>query len=310
MLKSFKSSYFISFILIYIVSFGEEFASVTYAFALVKGERMSDISMIMMAYLIGGMLSTPCSIYLLDRVSLFTLLCAIFLLSGITIIVTSYFIHSYVTYIVSLLLGLFAALFWSTLAIIVANIFEKNQLQWVNKVTHSIRNIGYVASPSLAGFVNNYFDPKPVLCMTGGIFLLGIPMLYALLPSYKDVLSATSKQKEKTGEGSYFVHNLVVYTRNFLQLPKMNKIIYPLFVTISATSTCNVALLYLVVNILHRSKAFYGSLGSLTSLGLVIGPFLFTSLFTKKGEPFGVCIAASVMGICVLANSIYILPFA
>lgn len=295
-----KKFYIAGFLAIYIVSFCGEVACVTYELALINEKSMVNVSLLMVAFLAGGILFTPFSIILLGKIALLKILQLIFFCSGLVVMATSASMNPYVAFVASLLLGLLSSCFWSALALIISTIFEQDRFDQVNKLTHSIRNIGYIAGPSLAGCINGYVNIKLALFMIGCCFWMGIPCSYILLPMYEGKIQTDVTKSQKS-----FLSTVWLYGHILFRLPNMKKTLLPLIVTICFASTSNIAFLHLMVNVLHYSKATYGLMASLTSIGLVGGPFFFSSLFSKRGESFGVCMAALLMGLCIAATSFF-----
>lgn len=286
---------------IFIASFGDEVASVTFAFAQVDVQSMGGVSLLLSSALIGGLASGPIATYLLNRFHAQKILLFVFIFAGIVVLLSASYPKDVGMYLASFILGCLGNLFWSVLSVIIPQRFEESSLMDVNKVVHSVRNSGYILGPILAGLLNAKYGVHTALIIVGTIFLFAAPFT-------RLVLSKKNEGKETFPQG----HSIAPWTFpevwEFFRLRGMKTTLLPLVITICTTSTFNVAFIHLFLVDLQYNEAAYGILASAVSFGLVLGPLWLTHFAQKNGLGFGACVCATIIGLCLVSIGIYQKP--
>lgn len=281
----------------FITSFAGELVAFIYSFTQIHNATMLGVSILMASVFAGGILASPLSIYLLERFKPRFIMTMTFVCSGAIVLLSSFCLYDIIYYISSFFLGFFGSVFWSLLSVLIPNTFKSKNLVHVNSVVQSIRNLGYILSPALAGLMSSLFTTESSLLLISMLFFLGIICVEVNFKKRKRDLHVESDESAHEKHVPQEI-SLRLFTQLF-RLKKMKIVLIPLVITICTTSTFNVAFLYLTLNILGYSKVIYGYLSGLLSLGLVLGPLALASFAEKRGASFGACISASVIGFCV-----------
>lgn len=291
---------------IFIASFGDEVASVTFAFAQVDAHSMRGVSVLMSSALIGGLVAGPASIYLLNKFTPRRILLFVFILAGIAVFASASFTQDYWMYMASFVLGSLGSMFWSVLSVIIPGSFDEASLTDVNKVVHSIRNSGYILGPVLAGLLNANCSVYTSLIIIGMIFLCAAPFAHTVFRKKSSGAPATVDSVANSEKPA----NTVVFpdVRSFFRLKQMRITLWPLIITICTTSTFNVAFIHMLLVDLQYSEAAYGYLISALSFGLVIGPIALASMVQKCGIGFGACVCAAIIGLCLVLVGVHQAP--
>lgn len=294
---------FAGLVTVFIASFGDEMAVFTFLFAKVNSFSMVSTSLLMSCELLGGLSASPISMMLLHKLKITTILKLIFLIPILLLVISAKYQTSLIFYISSFILGATIGIFWSVVSVLIPSNFTKERLIDINKIVQSIRNLGYCIVPFLAGLVNSIIGIQNTLLIVIFIFILAIPCSLFFLN--RPIFSKYSANKnfiasEQHLEKMTFLPKII----SFFSLPKMKITLLPLIVTICTTSTFNVAFMYLLLVHRHYPNSLYGIIVSAISLGLVLGPILFSTFAKKAGVGFGACCAATIIGLCVCLSGV------
>ncbi len=162
------------FLVLSLSSFADETAQVT--FALHLAESTASISMLLFAGLIGGICAGPIAPYLLHHFQPSYTVTVVLLFEAL-FIATAAIANQFWLYItLSFALGCAGSLFWSAILVAVPD-FAKNdhQLDRINRIIQTVRNLGYIAGPLLGGVLYSLSNGQK------GLFALSIMLLCAAL---------------------------------------------------------------------------------------------------------------------------------
>lgn len=292
----------LSLIVIFIASFGDEIATMTFAFAQVDATSMAGISVLMASALLGGLGAGPLATFLLRRMRPHTVLALIFLLAGSTALGSAPVAQSPWVYVAAFLLGCLGTMFWSVLAVMIPQQCAEAELTTVNKIVHAVRNSGYIVGPMLAGVINVRCTVTTTLMVVSLIFFGALPFLHVVTRSRGRVVptsDTTTSEVERLSSAAP-----ISRLRAFFQLPRVLMTIIPLIVTICTTSTFNVAFIHLLLVERRWSEDMYGAVASALSLGLVVGPLALASRAEKYGVASMSCTSAAIIGLCLVGAGV------
>lgn len=283
---------------VFVASFGDEIAAFTFLFSQINNASMKNVSLLMSCTLLGNLCASPLSIVFLHKLKITSTLKFAFLISILLVAISYQYPFSLVFYIAAFILGTTMGVFWSVLSVLIPSCFSKKSLINVNKTVQSIRNLGYVITPFLAGLASSTIGITNTLLVIIFIFMLAIPCSIFFTNQFS---SEHFKKNENFSDNGRYIEKIVIIPNiiDFLNLPRIKITLLPLAVTICTTSTFNVAFMYLLLVHLHYSSSLYGIIVSAISLGLVLGPIFFASFVKKIGMEFGACCAAATIGLCV-----------
>ncbi|WP_273755443.1 MFS transporter [Bartonella sp. MM73XJBT.G] len=275
-------------------SFADETAQVT--FALHLAESTASISMLLFAGLTGGICAGPIAPRLLHHFQPAHTITVVLLFEAL-FIATAAIANQFWLYIaLSFTLGCAGSLFWSAILVAVPDFAKTDhQLDRVNRIIQTVRNLGYIAGPLLGGMLYGLSNGQK------GLFALSIMVLLAAfitLCSFKSLkihtqTTNTVQQSKKGLDLTGLLHKKnVVYALS------------PLIITIILTSALNVLSIVRIRTELEFSAQTYGVITSMLSLGLVVGPLCFSSLFHHFGNAAGASLAAATIGFAIFCFSL------
>ncbi len=274
-------------------SFADETAQVT--FALHLAESTASISMLLFAGLVGAICAGPIAPRLLHRFQPARTVPIVLLFEAL-FIATAAIANQFLVYIaLSFALGCAGSLFWSAILVAVPD-FAKNdrQLDHINRIIQTVRNLGYIAGPLLGGVLYGLSNGQK------GLFALSIMVLCATfitLFCFKSLnihMPTTTTQQAKKG----------LDLRGLLRKKNVVYALSPLIITIILTSALNVLSIVRIRTDLNLSAETYGVITSMLSLGLVVGPLCFSSLFHRFGNAAGASLAATTIGLAIFCFSL------
>jgi MFS family permease len=274
-------------------SFADEAAQVTFALRL--ADHTSSVSILLAAGLIGGILSGPVAPTILQRIGPHKTIPAVFLLQSVLIAVASLAnqLWSYVA--VSMALGCTGSLLWAAIMVAIP-IYTNDERRFdrINRVTQSVRNMGYVGGPALGGLLYSIADHSRGLLLLASLVLLAAPVT-AICFKTLDVFIQKSGQTPapKKLRGRFGLPDLV-------RTAGVPRAVAPLLMTVMLTSTLNVLLIFRVRTELQLSAEIYGFIISSLSVGLILGPVVFSGILARFGDAAAASIAASIIGFGIL----------
>ena len=286
----------VSLLVIFVASFGDEVAAITFSFSKVDQTSMLQLSLLMTCPMLGGLLSTPLSIFLLNWLRPKKMLALVLTACGLVCLLAVLVPFEFLDYVACFTLGALGTMFWSALNVEIANRFAEDELWRINQLSQSIRNAGYILAPMIAGFVSGK--------LTGDITLIGVAVVFLLsVIAIPGLFGPRPELMEFQPQASKGMHTPRV--AEFLRLPRMTTTMLPLSVTILTTSVFNVAFIHHLLVDNGMSKIDYGFIVSGISIGLVLGPFLMRP-FKQNDHATTACLAASVIGICVALAGVFL----
>lgn len=282
------------FLVLGLSSFADETAQVT--FALHLAESTASISMLLFAGLIGGICAGPIAPRLLHHFQPAHTVTVVLLFEALFIAVAAIANQFWFYIALSFALGCAGSLFWSAILVAVPD-FAKNdqQLDRINRIIQTVRNLGYIAGPLLGGMLYGLSNGQK------GLFALSIMVLCAALittccfKSLKMHVPTTSTTQPTKKE---------LDLKGLLRKKKVVSALAPLIITIILTSTLNVLSIVRIRTELSFSAQTYGIISSMISLGLVVGPLCFSSLFHRLGNAAGASLAAATIGLAIFCFSL------
>ncbi|WP_375680349.1 MULTISPECIES: MFS transporter [unclassified Bartonella] len=274
-------------------SFADETAQVT--FALHLAESTASISMLLFAGLVGAICAGPIAPRLLHRFQPARTVPIVLLFEALFIATAAIANQFWVYIALSFALGCAGSLFWSAILVAVPD-FAKNdrQLDHINRIIQTVRNLGYIAGPLLGGVLYGLSNGQK------GLFALSIMVLCATfitLFCFKSLnihMPTTTTQQAKKG----------LDLRGLLRKKNVVYTLSPLIITIILTSALNVLSIVRIRTDLNLSAETYGVITSMISLGLVVGPLCFSSLFHRFGNAAGASLAATTIGLAIFCFSL------
>ncbi|WP_375630544.1 MULTISPECIES: MFS transporter [unclassified Bartonella] len=275
-------------------SFADETAQVT--FALHLAESTASISMLLFAGLVGAICAGPIAPRLLHRFQPARTIPIVLLFEALFIATAAIANQFWIYIALSFALGCAGSLFWSAILVAVPD-FAKNdhQLDRNNRIIQTVRNLGYIAGPLLGGVLYGISNGQK------GLFALSIMVLFATfitlfcfksLKIHTQTTNTTQNSKKGLDLTGLLRKKNVVYALS------------PLIITIILTSALNVLSIVRIRTELYFSAETYGIITSMLSLGLVVGPLCFSSLFHRFGNAAGASLAAAIIGFAIFCFSL------
>lgn len=282
------------FLVLGLSSFADETAQVT--FALHLAESTASISMLLFAGLMGGICAGPIAPHLLHRFQPARTITVVLLFEAL-FIATAAIANQFWLYIaLSFALGCAGSLFWSAILVAVPDFANNDhQLDRINRIIQTVRNLGYIAGPLLGGVLYGLSNGQK------GLFALSIMVLCAALittycfKSFK-MHAPTTNVAQQSKKGLDLL--------GLLRKKKIVSALAPLIITIILTSALNVLSIVRIRTELAFSAQTYGMISSMISLGLVVGPLCFSSLFHRLGNAAGASLAAATIGLAIFCFSL------
>ncbi|EJF78453.1 hypothetical protein MCQ_01287 [Candidatus Bartonella washoeensis Sb944nv] len=282
------------FIILGFSSFADETAQVT--FALHLAESTAFISMLLLSGLIGAICAGPIAPRLLHRFQPARTVTVVLLFEAL-LIATAAIANQFWVYIaLSFALGCAGSIFWSAILVSVPEFAKTDQqLDRLNRIIQTVRNLGYIAGPLLGGVLYGLSNGQR------GLFALSIMVLCATfitLFCFKSlkIHAQTTKTVQQTKKGL-----------DIIGLLRKKNVVYalsPLIITIILTSALNVLSIVRIRTDLNLSAETYGMIASMISLGLVVGPLCFSGLFQHFGNAAGASLAAATIGFAIFCFSL------
>ncbi|UNE54859.1 MFS transporter [Bartonella machadoae] len=282
------------FLVLALSSFTDETAQVTFALHLAKST--ASISMLLLAGLIGAICAGPVAPRLLYLLSPTYTVPAVLLFQAIFIAIAA-IVNQFWAYIsISFALGCAGSLFWSAILVSVPE-FVKNdhQLDFINRIIQTVRNLGYIGGPLLGGLLYSLSNGQK------GLFVLSVIVLCAtFITTFCVKILKIHSEKINTSEQT----KKGLDVRGLLRKKNVLYALTPLIITIILTSALNVLSIVRIRTNLHLSAQTYGMIASMVSLGLVVGPLCFSSLFNRFGNAAGASLSATIIGFGVFCFSL------
>lgn len=282
------------FIILSLSSFADETAQVT--FALHLAESTASISMLLFAGLMGAICAGPIAPRLLHRLSTMRTVPVVLLCEALFIALATIANQFWVYIALSFALGCAGSLFWSAILVAVPDLARNDHLlDRINRIIQTIRNLGYIAGPLLGGILYDIANGQR------GLLVLSIMVFCAALITIFCFKSFTRNEHE-TNPTQQTQKGL-----DLIGLLRKKNVVYalsPLIITIMLTSALNVLSIVHIRTELKLSAETYGMISSMISLGLVVGPLGFSSLFHRFGNAAGASLAAAIIGFAIFCFSL------
>ncbi len=244
----------------------------------------------------GAICAGPIAPRLLHRLSTARIVSVILLLEAIFIAIAAIVKHFWAYIILSFALGCTGSIFWSAILVFVPELAKNDhQLDHINRIIQTVRNLGYIIGPLLGNMLYGLSNGQQGLFVFSIIVLcaaLIAPFCFKIFKNYSEEI----KTSQKTPKGLDLV--------GLLRKKNVLCAISPLFITIILTSALNVLSIVRIRTDLNLSAEVYGMVTSMVSLGLVVGPLCFSSLFHHFGNAAGASLAATVIGFGIFCFSL------
>ncbi len=282
------------FFVLSLSSFADETAQVTFALHLAKST--TSISMLLFAGLMGAICAGPIAPRLLHRLSTSRTVPVVLLFEAIFIATAAIANQFWIYIAISFALGCAGSLFWSTILVAVPEFAKTDQqLDRINRIIQTVRNLGYIAGPLLGGVLYGISSGQR------GLFALSIMVLCATFITifcFKSlkIHAQETDTSQQTKKGL-----------DLAGLLRKKNVVYalaPLIITIILTSALNVLSIVRIRTDLNLSAEIYGVITSMISLGLVVGPLCFSSIFHHFGNAAGASLAATAIGFGIFCFSL------
>ncbi|VVE55922.1 hypothetical protein PHO31112_05041 [Pandoraea horticolens] len=274
-------------------SFADEAAQVTFALRL--ADHTSSVSILLAAGLIGGMLSGPIAPMILQRIGPHQTIPAVFLLQSLLIAAAS-LANQFWGYVgVSMALGSTGALLWAAIMVAIPSYTnDERYIDRVNRITQSMRNMGYVGGPALGGLLYGMAEHSRGLLLLASLVLIAAlvtTLCFKVLDSRNQKSGHAPTQDEQKGR---------LDLPGLFRTAGVIRAITPLLMTVVLASMLNVLLIFRIRTELQFSTEIYGFIISALSFGLIVGPVSFSGIFARLGDAAGASIAASIIGFGIL----------
>ncbi|MFP3502639.1 MFS transporter [Burkholderia sp. SIMBA_062] len=274
-------------------SFADEAAQVNFALRL--ADDTASVSILLAAGLIGGILSGPIAPMILQRIGPRKTIPAVFLLQALLIAAASLANQFWSYIVVSMALGSTGSLLWAAIMVAIPGYTnDERYIDRVNRITQSVRNMGYVGGPALGGVLYGMVERSRGLLLLALLVLVAAPVT-SLCFKALDSVSLKSGQASPQAKQKGRLDLLGLF-----RTAGVIRAVAPLLMTVVLTSTLNVLLIFRVRTELQFSAEIYGFVISALSVGLIVGPVLFAGLFARRGDAAGASIAASIIGAGIL----------
>lgn len=274
-------------------SFADEAAQVTFALRLANST--SSVSALLAAGLVGGILAGPLSPIILQRVGPYRTIPSVFVVQSVLIAAAS-LTNQFWNYIaVSTALGCTGSILWSAVMVAIPTYTnDERRIDRINRVTQSVRNLGYVGGPALGGTLYGIADNAPGLLLLAFLVLLPVPLIAACFRllgiSGRDVEQTSAEKKRRVR----------LDVRGLLGTTGVIRATSPLLMTVMLTSVLNVLLIFRVRTELELSAQTYGLVISMLSIGLIFGPIGLSGMFARFGDAAGASLAAGIIGVGIV----------
>lgn len=241
----------------------------------------------------GALFSGPISSRLLDGrrelVSLFIYVLLAEAFVTFILAVTNLTSIPIVAVVTSGIMGILGGVLWTVVLLFIAEMFEKSQLDTANKWTTTIRNLGFVAGPTLGGLL---YVVGTHYVFWGATILLVLSIVITktcINPVY------SSTEDESSAE-SPSRRSFISTVRELFTLPGVAVRILPPMLTAFFGSIVNVGLVVYILTVRNEPPAIYGLASASISIGLVLGPFAIGLLAKDRMQP-GIGISGIFCGI-------------
>lgn len=274
-------------------SFADEAAQVTFAMRL--ADHTSSVSMLLAAGLIGGILSGPIAPVILERSGPRQTIPAIFVLQSLLIAIASLANQFWGYVAVSMALGSTGSLLWAAIMVAIPTYArDERYIDRINRITQSMRNMGYVGGPALGGLLYGMAERSRGLLLLALLVLVAAPvtaLCFNALDSFVQKSGQLPKQDKQKGR---------LDLPGLFRTAGVTRAVAPLWVTVVLTSTLNVLLIFRIRTDLQFSAEIYGLVVSALSVGLIVGPVACSGVLARFGDAAGASIAAGVIGFGIL----------
>ncbi|WP_284895868.1 MULTISPECIES: MFS transporter [Burkholderia] len=274
-------------------SFADEAAQVSFALRL--ADDTASVSILLAAGLIGGILSGPIAPMILQRIGPCQTIPAVFLLQALLIAAASLANQFWSYIVVSMALGSTGSLLWAAIMVAIPSYTtDERYIDRINRITQSVRNMGYVGGPALGGLLYGMVERSRGLLLLALLVLVAAPvtsLCFKALDSFIPKSGQASSQAKQKGRLDLL---------GLFRTAGVIRAVAPLLMTVVLTSTLNVLLIFRVRTELQFSAEIYGLVISALSVGLIVGPVLFAGLFARRGDATGASIAAGIIGAGIL----------
>ncbi|PIT68160.1 MFS transporter [Bartonella tribocorum] len=282
------------FLVLGLSSFADETTQVTLILHLAK--NTSSISMLLLAGFIGAICAGPIAPRLLHHFKPARTVPIILLFQAIFVAIAAMASQFWAYIALSFALGLAGSIFWSAILVSIPELAKNDQqLDRINRIIQTVRNLGYIAGPLLGGVLYGLSNGQK------GLFVLSIMVLCAALITtycFKSLKmhGPTTSTTQHTKKG--------LDLKGLLRKKHVISALFPLIITIILTSVLSVLLIFRMRTELNLSGEIYGVISSMASFGLVIGPLCFSSLFHRLGNAAGASLAAATIGFAIFCLSL------
>src|SRR5699024_5547340 len=227
--------FFILFILtIYISSLTDEATQTILSLQI--NEQDGILPLVFILYMIGGIVATPLSRYLLHHKTPIKNLIYIFSTQGSIIYITYFLSSTYFIFIISFFLGTTGNLLWIKILSIIPLFQNKNS---ANKVAHTCRNIGFITGPLLGSFLFTLYNQYSFFILS---IITFIPIMF-LFGKNNFLFYTTKKNVSKNS-------NDIKYDKyNLFKNTKVKKVLIPTALTILSTSNFNILIIPYITKI-------------------------------------------------------------
>ncbi|AOJ79266.1 MFS transporter [Burkholderia savannae] len=274
-------------------SFADEAAQVTFALRL--ADNTSSVSILLAAGLIGGILSGPIAPMILRRIGPRKTIPAVFLLQSVLIAAASLANQFWSYVVVSMALGSTGSLQWAAIMVAIPSYTNNERhIDRVNRITQSVRNMGYVGGPALGGLLYGIAQRSRGLLLLALLVLVAAPvtaLCFKMLDSSSQKSDRAPTQEKQKGR---------LDLPDLFRTAGVIRAVAPLLMTVVLTSTLNVLLIFRIRTELQFSAEIYGFVISALSVGLIVGPVVFSGMLARFGDAAGASIAASIIGFGIL----------
>ncbi|UUZ44729.1 MFS transporter [Janibacter limosus] len=195
---------------------------------------------------------------------------------------------------VALLLGAVGAIYWSAVLSVVARNFNGTQLDRATTAVNTVRNVGFVAGPAPAGAAFEQAGLRGLLLTTAVVLLvLGMTLRVSVRSGALGSASRLGADGGDEDNGASATRQGVL---SFVRQRWIMRDIGPFCVTIAASSTMSITLVFYITQVLDLGASVYGLVVATLCVGLLAGPWLAVPWLTRLGRLRGGLVAAAGIG--------------
>lgn len=274
-------------------SFSDEAAQIIFALNVSRTDQIYLTSLLLILGMLGGIVANTLFSKISYSFSIRKVILYCLFLESALIIFSAFIFSKEVYVIISFLLGVLGGVLWSAVLIMIPMITEnEEELNKVNKYSHTIRNMGFMIGPIIGGIITSLSNSQYAL------IIVGLSTLLASFFMMKVGFIYNQYEKIKKAVNGFYAIPLLLKSK------KIRLALIPLMFTIILTSTLTVLIIVYLIDVIKLAPDKYGFYSAAISLSLAISPMIFVTPMSKLGEARAACLSAAFIGLGLLMLSL------